>query len=402
MLENGCVAQCFDRQSLARPFEHLYDRRRRAEQCEAAVEALHERAAVIAARLNRDHADLVQLTAEVLEDDRWGGGGFRSPEHWLIVRIGLSPARAKEMVRLARRREEVPATVALLTEGQVSFDQAAVVARLAPASHEASIAEQVAAAPAELAMGYDDTGRFQLRYDAPAAVGALVEQAVKEARDALFTAGQRDVTRADAVAEMASRSLAAVESPSRAAHYRVYVHLSTDGAWVNGGGAVPPSLAARFACDATVQPLWETDGRPVSVGRDQRIVPARTRRLIQDRDRGCRFPGCTATTFVEVHHLDPWSQGGATDIETNACLCPHHHDGLHRGDYSITGDPTRPDGLTFTGAGGLRIGALRPALPLPLPPDTRGDPSPWDGAAGERLDLSGLWFEPGPQLVDTG
>lgn len=36
-------------------------------------------------------------------------------------------------------------------------------------------------------MHYDRDGRFQLRYSAPATVGALVEQAVREAKDALFT-----------------------------------------------------------------------------------------------------------------------------------------------------------------------------------------------------------------------
>ena len=37
-------------------------------------------------------------------------------------------------------------------------------------------------------MHYDVDGRFQLRYSAPAPVGALVEQALKEAKDALFMA----------------------------------------------------------------------------------------------------------------------------------------------------------------------------------------------------------------------
>lgn len=70
-------------------------------------------------------------------------------------------------------------------------------------------------------MTYDQAGRFQLRYDAPAEFGAHLEQAVLEAKDALFTAGQHHATHADAVSEVASRSLAAITSTSRAAHYRV-------------------------------------------------------------------------------------------------------------------------------------------------------------------------------------
>ena len=163
-------------------------------------------------------------------------------------------------------------------------------------------------------------------------------------------------------------------SPSRRDRYRVYLHLSTDGAWVNGAGAIPPRLAAKFGCDATIQTIHEHHGKPVSFGRAQRIVPDRTRHLIEDRDRGCRYPGCT-TQFVEIHHLTPWSKGGRTDYDTNLSLCPHHHDQHHRGEYTITGNPNHPDGLTFTHRRGLPIAPLRPPTQRPDPRDT---PNPRD------------------------
>ena len=51
--------------------------------------------------------------------------------------------------------------------------------------------------PAELSMGVREGGRFELRFSAPADVGALVEAAVSEARDALFGAGVPQVTWAE-------------------------------------------------------------------------------------------------------------------------------------------------------------------------------------------------------------
>jgi hypothetical protein len=317
-----------------------------------------------------------------------------------------------------------------------------VVARFAPASHEASVGELApmttvpqlrralsryqftetvpageavgrderdvpgteayAVRPAELSMSYGD-GRFLLRYSAPAEIGALVEQAVREAKDALFTAGQPTATYADGLASVASRSLASVESGPRSARYRVYVHLSTDGAWVGGRGAIPRSLAAKFACDGVVQSIWEVDGTPVSVGRKQRIVPDRTRRLVEDRDRGCVFPGCVATRFLEVHHLDHWADGGATDLDRLVGLCPAHHDAHHRGEFTMSGrpfDPRRldalPDGaprLAFTDARGWTIGprpiasGLSAVAPAPIVEAYRGP-------TGERL--QGQWLDFAP------
>ena len=448
---------------------------------EATTHDLWTRAAEVAGRLNRVHGELVEIAAELVEGGHWGDGGFRSPEHLLVVRTGLSPAQAGDVVRIARRRSEVPDAVAALTAGELSIGQAAAVARHGRADHQAGIAKFArtatvpqlrralsksvfldpdtgvpsttprpdgdapiaepdastdadqdeaarhdplaalraaearrtadrACARPDLSMHYDEVGRFHLRYSAPAEIGALVEQAVKEAKDALFTAGAGTgggsaadgagsvdrladtqsprPTYADAIAEIASRSLSTITSTSRASHYRVYIHLDTSGGWVNGGGAIAPRMAARFSCDGTVTPLWESEGRPISVGRNQRILPARTRRLIEDRDRGCRIPGCTTTRFVEIHHLDHWADGGATDYEAQLSLCPFHHDAHHRGDITITGDPTRLDGLTVTNRYGL-----------PIRPPTAGElaPRPSPGACiGDRTDPPGPRPYPSP------
>jgi Domain of unknown function (DUF222) len=193
------------------------------------IDALESEVSVIAGRLNQAHADLVGLTVRLLEGERWAGAGIRSAEHWLVLHAGLSPARAADVVRLARRSEALPTTMAALADGQLSMDQAAVVARYAPSSHERSIGELAplttvpqlrralsryqfgspatettetleaggssdsagrdecdvpgteafAVKAAELSMSYGD-GRFLLRYSAPADLGALVEQAVRE------------------------------------------------------------------------------------------------------------------------------------------------------------------------------------------------------------------------------
>jgi predicted restriction endonuclease len=53
------------------------------------------------------------------------------------------------------------------------------------------------------------------------------------------------------------------------------------------------------------------------------------RRLVEERDRHCTHPGCTATEFLDIHHVIPWEHGGPTDLANLALLCGHHHRWLH-------------------------------------------------------------------------
>src|SRR4029079_4236866 len=91
--------------------------------------------------LNASYARLVAIVAQALIDESWAEGGIRSPEHWLIMRAGLSPFRAKAIVAVAGRSSELPSVMDQFAAGQLSVDQVAVVARYAPAHVEASVAE---------------------------------------------------------------------------------------------------------------------------------------------------------------------------------------------------------------------------------------------------------------------
>ncbi len=248
-----------------------------------------------------------------------------------------------------------------------------------------------------LSMGVREGGRFELRFSAPADVGALVEAAVSEARDALFGAGVPQVTGADALVEICQRSLGGVRSPGRRDCFGVYVHLDAEGGWLNGRPRLPQHLVAKLTCAGSVQPLWEAAGVPVSVGRALRIVPGRTRRLVLDRDRGCRFPGCVARAHLEVHHVVHWADGGGTDLDNLVAVCPFHHDAHHRGEFRITGDANVAGGLVFLARGGFAIGPG----PTYAPPAPGNRPAPTAGSAGRVCTIGVSTLDPdGPDGPD--
>ena len=57
------------------------------------------------------------------------------------------------------------------------------------------------------------------------------------------------------------------------------------------------------------------------------------RHALGNRDRGCRFPGCTNTKFVDGHHIKHWADGGDTSLDNLILLCRHHHHLVHEGGF---------------------------------------------------------------------
>jgi hypothetical protein len=98
------------------------------------------------------------------------------------------------------------------------------------------------------------------------------------------------------------------------------------------GPSIPAETARRLGCDASVITIVEdADGEPLDVGRRTRSIPAPLRRAMTARDRGCRFPGCTHTRYVDGHHVHHWADGGETKLSNLVSLCRFHHRQVHEG-----------------------------------------------------------------------
>jgi hypothetical protein len=226
----------------------------------------------------------------------------------------------------------------------------------------------------------------------------VIEQALLEARDALFNDGNADVTNLDALREVAERSLDAVRSADRRNRFRINVHLDTTTGRATDavGCCLPDTVRRHVTCDGTWSPVFLADGRPVSVGRSRHIVPERTRRVVILRDGGCRVWGCTQVHHLEVHHIIHWDDHGPTETWNLIALCPHHHRLHHRGLLGISGNADTDGGITFTNAAGRVIAqsGARPEPPGAPPPGPAGTYRP---ALGERLDPRWLYFNPPPE-----
>jgi hypothetical protein len=73
--------------------------------------------------------------------------------------------------------------------------------------------------------------------------------------------------------------------------------------------------------------------------RAKQSIPPALRRQVLTRDRHrCRIPGCTHATFVDVHHIQPRSEGGCNAASNLLTLCSAHHRAVHRGALLIERD----------------------------------------------------------------
>jgi hypothetical protein len=207
-------------------------------------------------------------------------------------------------------------------------------------------------------------------------VGALFRRALDAAREVLYQQARRGADsrptdpaqdrpslgqqQADALVLVAETALHHGLDPGSAGErYQVVVHVDAavladaeqpGQSALEDGVRVSAETSQRLACEAgRVVMQHDESGRLMEVGARTRTVPPALRRAMQQRDRGCRFPGCTVRVG-QGHHLQHWAQGGPTTLSNLVLLCRRHHRAVHEGGYGVDRQPDgslrfrRPDG----------------------------------------------------------
>lgn len=100
-------------------------------------------------------------------------------------------------------------------------------------------------------------------------------------------------------------------------------------------GPVTADTARMLSCDATVT-VMIVDGQsvPMDVGRQHRLFPPAIRNALHQRDAGCVKCGAPAG-WTHAHHLQHWSDGGTTCLDNGCLLCPACHDDVHHHGWDV-------------------------------------------------------------------
>lgn len=354
--------------------------------------ALANQITELAGHINAANYRFLSLIAEFDRRGGWSDGATQSCAHWLNWKCGISFCAAREKVRTARALESLPKISEAMQRGEISYSKVREITRVAcPATEEyllmiaingtaqhverlvryyrhAKESEELtreARQQANRSLGYfyDHDGSLIIKARLPAQAGALfmkaIDNAVKDlwetepqAVEADTPAGTPNVKflptrtkRADALELLAESFLQnGAATMSGGDKHQVVVHVDVETLQtgcagrceIEDGTHIATETARRLACDASVVAIVEDeDGEPLSVGRKTRSIPPALQRALRSRDKGCRFPGCCNTRYVDAHHIQHWANGGATKLSNLVTLCRFHHRAVHEGKVAV-------------------------------------------------------------------
>ncbi|MFQ5555455.1 MAG: DUF222 domain-containing protein [Acidimicrobiia bacterium] len=301
--------------------------------------------------------------------------GCGSLAEWVAGRIDVSPETAKTLAATAKALDSLPHTSGALADGELTWDRAVELARLATPDDEleallgsydvdvaglrrrasrrrriSTLDERQAFADRYLVIQPTlDDSAWRLSGQLPGVAGKIVEQTLTDRADEFpaFPDGTKAPLRhrrADALVALCQGE----DGPSPTVVVAVDATDDEASASVIAGPHVGPDTLRALLCGATAELVAYTgDGIPLGIGRRSRTVPPRLRRFIQHRDGGCVADGCTSIYRLEAHHRVPFSEGGRTDADNLVTLCwYHHHIVIHGHGFTIDPD-SKPGRVRF-------------------------------------------------------
>jgi hypothetical protein len=322
--------------------------------------------------------------------------GLTSTARWLSHYCSLSRRTARDHVRVARSLAGHERLRTEMSAGRLSYSQVRAISRVAELGDEQLVDELIIVAEHGTVRHLEDVVRglrsvddieqptppsdrervthrwrsdslmgFSARLDPEN--GALLRAAI----DAV--ARNEGITHAQALTRMAEIALATIgadgEAPSLLGPELAAIQIHVDagrvvpdtgaepassGGRIVGGPGLPQRVLERLLCSGRVRTaVLGRGGRPLDLGRNNRVVSQRVFAALLLRDGGCGHPGCDSRIGLEAHHVKHWLHGGRTVMDNLVLLCRRHHHALHdeRFDIVALGQGRfrfrRPDGRTL-------------------------------------------------------
>lgn len=311
--------------------------------------------------------------SRVASSGSWRTKGDRSAAHFISRTTGDSIGASVTAIETARRLAELPSSAEAFRSGVLTQAQAAEIASAASVAPEAEkqllrvaktegiaglkqmcqkVVAQACSDEAKraerlhreryLRSWTDSEGAFRLDARLAPEAGAEVRATLDALRDLQFQQARRQGRKepyqaldADALLEMAR---AARAGGKQALGPKALVNVRVDHAALVRGHAGPgevcevpgvgpiPVAAARELMSDSILKLLVSNGKEVqAVAHEGRTIPARLRTALTELYPECAISGCRESKRLEIDHVLPRAEGGATSLDNLVRICSHHH-----------------------------------------------------------------------------
>ncbi|TFC88759.1 HNH endonuclease signature motif containing protein [Cryobacterium sp. TMT4-31] len=116
------------------------------------------------------------------------------------------------------------------------------------------------------------------------------------------------------------------------------LHTGVGVGWIDGvEGPISMKTINQMIDNGGFRPIFfGGTGTVLALGDKVRCFTPLQRRAITARDGGCIIPGCTCPPqWTEVHHVQPWQNGGPTNVSNGVLLCWYHHHNIDTSGWHI-------------------------------------------------------------------
>lgn len=300
---------------------------------------------------------------EVVQRKLFRDAGYSSIHHYAQAELDWSRSKTYEFLSICQKLEKLPRVKAKVATGELGFAHTREIVKVTDADNQedwldvamrsssrklatevkqakrkaASVAKgqtsllpnepdlPPAIVPTRISMEMSSTqvARYEALWEKARKVGGLSSDKVEALLDLMAFYVEEKSTRVDSASR--PKTSPPAHSP---AHSPVQIHVhqcpacqKTTTSTHRGELILNRPEQEKIRCDAQIS-------RPGK--RNTSAIPPRTRREVLSRDRfRCQRPGCAATSFLEVHHRVPRSQGGSNTADNLVTLCCGCHQLVH-------------------------------------------------------------------------
>ena len=326
---------------------------------------------------------------------------FVIPERELVAHGGLTSREAREVVSRGLVTEVAPEMGAVLASGDTTAAHVDALGRglkIAGAEREAFMAHLPELVEASTTMSAFEFGQlvtetaksvvtddglstferqkretfFKMRNEADGCLSvsgkfdpisaSILKSKIGRFVEAMFHSGDKEVPvevmpwiepndhrQAQALIALINGASESVSDTPARAEIVVHIDLQTLQHGLHAGGTCRTALGAdlpvetvrRLACEAEILPVV-LDGRsvPIDVGRSKRLATVHQRRALEAIYPTCAIPNCEVIfDHCNIHHIEYWENGGATDLYNMVPLCSRHHHAAHEGGWKLKLNP---------------------------------------------------------------